>query len=769
MRHRTLLGCASAAALTIGAPGWAMAQAAPPDVSSPTRTAPVPVAPPPTEASTPTATAPEAGMRDDTSVGEVVVSARKRAERLRDVPVSASVISSDQIDQRGGLTGVKDLITNIPSVAFGDTSTPLTSEISIRGSGTSRGTTADSGVGLYRNGAYVGGGQQGGRTFSRFDLFDASQIEVLRGTQGALYGRDAVGGAINIISARPTFTESGYVKAAAGNLQYGELETVLNHPFNEHLSFRFSMDIMSQPGGYYKNPDFNTDIDAQATHGYRGQLRYKNGPLDTNLLIEFAENKYPALNLQLYVQPSANYPKGVFIQPMFSRPHNTQDIDKDMMQNVQWSTTHNLGFATLNAISLFRDRRSLQQFDNDLFDVPLAALVTSLGLTAKGFTIDPNGGRSNASHATSFNQQIYLNGDIGPQLKWLVGGEYLHVDDASTVIIQRTPTKANTSTGSLQPSTTTLESWAAYGSLEYDPTSRLSFTGQLRYTVDDKSFVSNQLDLGTHVPVAILAVQGGVSPDNVSYDVTASYKILKDWLGYAKIGTGFRAGGFNSNLGDPRQPLPIPIGYGNENTTSYELGFKGNITRHLYVTVAAYYTDIDNLIIQTSNGCGANVPACPVAQTNFATDGGTAHVSGVETETTVNYPLFGGVLAGTFGGSVQSGRITEGVYAGLAPPQLPRYLASANMGYTRAIGWGWTGFGNVTYSARWGGVQEIAQTPELHDYQLVDTRIGVRKERIEIAGYVRDVGDIAYISFEAASARRFTEPRVYGAQVTYKW
>ena len=63
-------------------------------------------------------------------------------------------------------------------------------------------TSADSGVGLYRDGAYVGGGAQGGRTFDRFDLFDVSQIEVLRGTQGALYGRDAVGGAINILIAR---------------------------------------------------------------------------------------------------------------------------------------------------------------------------------------------------------------------------------------------------------------------------------------------------------------------------------------------------------------------------------------------------------------------------------------------------------------------------------------------------------------------------------------------------------------------------------------
>jgi len=133
-----------------------------------------------------TTTAAKAAPQDTTEVGEVIVTARKRNERLRDVPVSASVVEGSEIAQRGGLQGVKDLVTSLPSVAFGDTSTPLTSEVSIRGSGTSRGTSAESGVGLYRDGAYVGGGAQGGRTFSRFDLFDVSQIEVLRGTQGAL-------------------------------------------------------------------------------------------------------------------------------------------------------------------------------------------------------------------------------------------------------------------------------------------------------------------------------------------------------------------------------------------------------------------------------------------------------------------------------------------------------------------------------------------------------------------------------------------------------
>jgi iron complex outermembrane receptor protein len=741
--RRLLLGFASVAALT--AAGGSVAQA---------------------QQSTTAA----AGAGDATSVGELVVTARKRTERLRDVPIAASVIGSLDIDQRGGLQGVKDLVTSIPSVAFGDTSTPLTSEISIRGSGTSRGTSADSGVGLYRDGAYVGGGAQGGRTYSRFDLFDASQIEVLRGTQGALYGRDAVGGAINIITARPTGTESGYVSVKAGNKEFTEIEAVINHPLTDHLSLRLSADVMGQPKGFYYNPDLNAYIDAQSTHAYRGQLQYENGKFDANLMVEHTNDRYPALNLQLYVYPNATEPNGIFIQPKFSRPHNFMDDDTDTVNDVEFTSHYKFDIGTLTWISLYRDRKDIQQFDNDLLDPGLAAQIVADGLLAKGAALgEINGSQQNHGHTKSFNQELYISGDIGTQWKWLAGAEYLHLDDTDTITATRTPTKANPSTGTVSPSAQKLNSWAAYGSLEYDFTSQLSVTGELRYTNDDKTFTANQFDFGTGVATAGKLVNASFSPSNTSYDVTAAYKFSPEWMGYAKVGTGFRAGGFNSNLGIPQQPIPIPVSYGNENTTSYEIGAKGNIIRQIYVTAAAYYTDVDNLIIQTDNGCKATNPVCPVAQTNFATDGGRAWIRGLEAEATISFHPLGGDLSGTFGASTQEGKITSGVFNGDMPPQLPHYLTSMDMNYSHPAPYDSTGFVNLVYSGRFGGVQEIAQTPKLHQYQLFNTRFGVRKGRVEAAAFVNNLFNTTYIDFEASTARRWSEPRTYGAQLIYKW
>jgi iron complex outermembrane receptor protein len=711
------------------------------------------------------------GARGDaTDVGELIVTARKRSERLRDVPVAASVVDSAQIEQRGGLSGVKDLVTALPSVAFGDTSTPLTSEISMRGSGTSRGTGAESGVGLYRNGAYVGGGAQGGRTFSRFDLFDASQIEVLRGNQGALYGRDAVGGAINVITARPTFDRSGYVSGKLGNKDYRELESVLNERLAEGLALRISVDDMKQSKGFFYNPDLGKYLDAQSTYAYRAQVRYENGPLDANLMFEHAKNKYPALNLQLWVQPNANNPSGIFIEPKFSRPHNFEDSDTDQVNDVEFTSTYKLDFATLNWVTLWRERKDLQQFDNDLMDPALLAEIQAAGLIRPGAPLpETNGTQQNHGKTESVDQQVYLDGAFTERWKWLLGGEFLHQQDHDTITTTRTPTKANPSTGTVSSPSQRLTSWATYGSLEYDLTDQLGITGELRYTHDDKRFSTNQIDSRTGAPLPGRQVEASFSPSNLSYELTAAYKFAPEWLAYAKVGTGFRAGGFNSFLGPPEQPIPIPASYDNEVSTSYEVGAKGNLTRNIYLTGAGYWTDVDNLIIQTDNGCKATNPVCPQAQTNFATNGGKAHIWGLEVEATVAYPVLGGELTATLGGSRQGGKIVSGEFEDAIPPQLPKWLASANLNYTHDIAGGLRGFANLLYAARWGGVQEIEQTPELHDYQLVNGRLGVRKGHVELAAYVDNLFNVTYLVFEATTARRWSEPRTWGGQLIYRW
>lgn len=128
----------------------------------------------------------QAERQEPAELGEVVVTARRREERLIDVPVAASVVSAAALVDRGGAVSTGELLAGQPSVRFNNLTSSITSEVSMRASSTARATNGDPSVGLYRNGAYIGGGGIGGRNFARLDTFDIGRVEVLRGTQGAL-------------------------------------------------------------------------------------------------------------------------------------------------------------------------------------------------------------------------------------------------------------------------------------------------------------------------------------------------------------------------------------------------------------------------------------------------------------------------------------------------------------------------------------------------------------------------------------------------------
>lgn len=704
--------------------------------------------------------------------GVIVVTARRRAERLSEVPTAASVIDGASLVDRGGATGSGDLLADQPSVRFNNLSSSITSEISIRASSTARATNGDPSVGLYRNGAYIAGGPVGGRNFTRLDMLDIGRVEVLRGTQGALYGRNAVGGAINIISAEPEFANSGWASARYG-FENDSLQAqgALNLEMAEGLAVRLSGDLINQDKGFFYNPDHDVYFDRQKGHGIRGQVRLKRGPVDAVIMAETQRLTTPSVHYQISIPPlTAGFPGG-YTQDAFRYPWNTKPRASQDVDGLQALVRVDLGEAKLTSTTSYRRRHSEYDLDNDAVGPEELARARAAGQVGPRNPIDPNSASYVIDTTDNFSQDINISG-AGNGLSWLVGAEALILDSDFSVATTRTPTVADMSIGNIAPARLNFKSYAAYGSLGVDVTDGLNLTGELRYTHDSRNISARLYDLGTGQPVGGPAriIDDRITANNLSYNATLSYKLTAELLAYAKIGSSYRAGGFNTRLSDPRAPRPVEVLFGNEDSVSYEIGFKGSPTRRAYFAVAAYYTDLQDLIAQVDDGCALTNADCPVTAVSYLTNAGDAESWGIEAEYSHGFDLGAGDGRISLSGSHQGGKVTSGNYDGLQLAQVPDWLASANINLSYPVAKDVRFISNILVSGQWGGKQELtASTVDLDNYILVNLRAGLEFGDLRVSAFTTNLFNKVYYVAQAPTINRYSQPRVIGleARVTF--
>lgn len=707
------------------------------------------------------------GSAMSAEIHEIVVTARRREEQLTDVPSAVSVITAETLAERGGATSTLDLLADQPSVRFNNLSSTITSEISIRGSSTARATNGDPSVGLYRNGAYIAGGAIGGRNFTRLDFLDLERVEVLRGTQGALYGRNAVGGAVNIISAKPEFANTGFLNTRfVSDTESFEGQAAVNFAPTDSIAVRLSADGIKQDEGFFYNPQNDLYFDRQDGHGVRGQLRFRNDTMDFTVLAETQDLTTPGIPYRLSIPAGTPGFPGGYIQPEFTYPWNTPPDAQQDVDNYQLIGEISLGSVTLSTTTNYRRRASSYDLDADGVNPEELARAKAAGEIHPALPVDPNSASYTRDFTENFFQDIHLSGTAADErLEWLVGGDMVVLESNYSV------TSLNSIGGTVAPATLEYESYAAYGSLGYDLTDALNVTGELRYTSDERSLSARAYNVVTGAPVggAARIVDAETTPDNISYNATLAYD-LGSVLAYTKVGTSYRAGGFNTNLGDPRQPVPIPAAYGDENSTSYELGVRGAPGRDLFFSLATYYTELEDLIAQTDNGCAVTVPSCPVASTSFLTNAGDARSYGVEAELTLVRRLQAGTFRTTFTVSAQDGEVTSGQYDGLTLPQVPELLGSVTLNYRYDLTAATAFNTNLFYSMQRGGVQEL-RVPEvpLDDFDLLNLRAGIDVGQFSFAVFANNVLDERYVIAQAPTIVRYSTGRQVGIQAQFNW
>ena len=228
--------------------------------------------------------APQCAWAQDTesaaaAEGEIIVTAQKRSQSLQDVNAAISAVSGDALANQQ-VDNLEDLQSIVPSVNIGNDFNQA--KLFIRGVGANTSTTGSStGVALHVDGAYVARAEA-----QLTSLFDLERLEVLRGPQGSLYGRNAVGGSINLITAKPTSDLSGYVRGTYGNYNQIVTEAAINLPISDSFRIRIAGKTEDRDG-FGKNPTTGTDVDDLKRRMVRAHAQLKTDPIDLLLTGEY--------------------------------------------------------------------------------------------------------------------------------------------------------------------------------------------------------------------------------------------------------------------------------------------------------------------------------------------------------------------------------------------------------------------------------------------------------------------------------------------------
>lgn len=501
---------------------------------------------------------PATAHAQDGGLGEIIVTAERRAESLQDTPISIVALDAQALTNIGatGLSDITNSVPNLQQITWGVGNTTL--RFYIRGVGqTDNQLLADSAVGVYVDGVYIA------RTSGlASNVPDLDRIEILRGPQGALYGRNTTGGAINIITKRPDDQLSGSQTFRLGNYGHIKSTTILNLPLAEGLAVRGSF-LLDKRNGTVKNAGIGNDFNERNNKAARVDVRWKPTP---SLTADYGYDysRYRSTMDLYYIDIVSPGFAGVLPEQKkransFTLPSPVQD-SHTKSQGHALTLTLDTGFGTLKSITAYRTLKfqAYQDYSGNSFLNVFRNL--ELRSKQKQFTQELNLVGETANGAFSYVAGLYY---------FRESGEERAVDEIGLINL-------------LSPRHISARNiaYAGYATLGWRPggTSPLSITMGGRYT-KDKRHANN------HLLPAVSSSYTKFTPS-----IVVDYKIDKDVSVYGKIATGYNAGGYNMRAADFTRP------FGPESLTSYEIGLKSELfNRRLRVNAAAFYSDYNDI------------------------------------------------------------------------------------------------------------------------------------------------------------------------------
>jgi iron complex outermembrane receptor protein len=522
--------------------------------------------------------------QQSTILEEILVTARKREERLQDIPTSAAALSRGLLDALNPVEDIRELTDLIPGITVNDVNLYFLTEPSIRGGGAGRNRYSSSATGLYRNFAYVASAGPGGKNFARMDYFDIERAEVLRGPQGALYGRNALGGAINLVSRKPQDTTSVDLTVRAGEKDLTTYEAIVNLAINDQWAVRVSHVMEDRDEGWYKDVggDYVDTVDYD--HSRIG-IRFQPSDI-VDITYTYDKQELDATPTVRISQSQVDQTGSEF-RTFINTPHE-DEIDHE---NHNLNIDIDLAGGTLSLVGNYRDRAYHAGQDADFWIAPRETQQRRFSQNGEG---------------TNQFAEIRYVADGTDNFRWLVGIDYSSYDnDDWTNLAVNFP--INTPTGLwFRTIDYGMDNWAVFGSAEYTFDSvPLSLTGELRYARDDFSGCLNQTRFN-RTPIEVMRDFCVVDDwSNLPGAATAAWR-FEDLgaMAYVKAASSYRHGGMNDGPGNEHALYVAQLSYDEETNLTYELGWKQTaMNGRLTFNIDAFYGDYDDFIVGTDDGC----------------------------------------------------------------------------------------------------------------------------------------------------------------------
>ena len=587
--------------------------------------------------------APEAVKSEKLAVETITVTARHKVESLQSTPIAVSTFGADQLKEER-IIGLEDISSRVPGFQM-NAYTSAEPELFMRGIGSDiESAGAGAAIGMYVEGVYISRG-----TGSAMDLFDLESVEILRGPQGTLYGKNVVGGAINFITKRPTDGDAeGSVELSIGDYGLFELKGVVSGGLSENVAGKVAI-TSSQRDGYGKNTHTGKDADWSERSSIRGQLLIIPSDSTEVLVTAATSTAEGAPRMKHIAYSQGRNAKFISKNPRndASSVDNTEEADSSSF-SIQVDT--DFDSVTLTSISAYRSN------EYDIFENAAAGLVdhsqvfdpwgdpanNTVGSPEELAAMQPDDAwlSRKAEESSQLSQEFRLSSTGNDSFSWIAGAFYMIEDiERAEDVDYWFDTQWGTTTGRVSNTTDSkTTSVALFGQATYEINEKLSVTAGLRWSEDEKEFSGTasgrRFDNGDTLHedmngnrVESYAFSTSQTWDEWTPSFNIDYQATDDIFFYGSVAKGYKAGGFNGE-GMEKEEEAV-VAFRPEIAWNYEFGFKTQFfDDRLRLNGAIFFTEYTDIQNQVWVETGKNTPD------NLQVFNGSGEAKGFELEAT---------------------------------------------------------------------------------------------------------------------------------------